>query len=252
MGAFASFDLIGGRCERKAVVHGGDMGAGSDRDRICGCDRTGACIDSGTGSARFQSPEQRTDRIWGQLADSCAWYVDEASGIAEYALSGNASECGAGSSFSKKRTALSSVSDGSICDRRMDVKKKGRFVLEAAALVPGICLLIVHLCFFTLYAHDYAVCVHTALQAGVKGIYREEQSSRQIEENIKNDLRKKLEERLLWIQDPEIEVHVDPMRAEMKVSGKGSFWPQKEIVVQQNVYRIKASESVRRSRWLRE
>lgn len=132
------------------------------------------------------------------------------------------------------------------------MKKKGRFVLEAAALVPGICLLIVQVCFFTLYAHDYAVCVHTVLQTGVKGIYCEGQSSRQIEENIKNDLQKKLEERLLWMQSPEIEIHVNSVRAEIKVSGKGSFWPRKEIAVQQNLYRIKAVESVRRSRWLRE
>lgn len=132
------------------------------------------------------------------------------------------------------------------------MKRKGRFVLESAVLVPGICLILVYLCFFTLYAHDYSVCAHTVLQAGVKGIYCEGQSSRQIEENIRTDLRSKLEERLLWMRETEMEIHAYPVWVEIKVSGAGRFWPQKEIEVQQKLYRIKAGESVRRSRWLKE
>ena len=47
------------------------------------------------------------------------------------------------------------------------MKKKGRYVVEAAYLVPVICILLVYLVFFTLYAHDYAVCAHTALECGI-------------------------------------------------------------------------------------
>lgn len=136
--------------------------------------------------------------------------------------------------------------------RKMTVKKRGRFVLEAAALVPGMCLLLVYLCFFILYAHDYAVCAHTALQSGVKGIYREGNSSRQIEEQIRNDLQQKLKERLLWVQNPETEVQVNPLWVEIHISGGGVFWPKEQIELWQKIYRIDPGESVRRSRWLRE
>lgn len=132
------------------------------------------------------------------------------------------------------------------------MKKKGRFVLEAAVLVPGICMLLVCLCFFILYAHDYAVCRHAALESGVKGIYREGQSSSQIEVNIKRDLEWKLEERLLWIKNPEIEICVNPVWAEITLSGTGSFWPEGRIEVTQKIYRIQNSEIIRRSRWLKE
>lgn len=119
-------------------------------------------------------------------------------------------------------------------------------------LVPGICLLLVYLCFFTLYVHDYAVCVHTALQTGVKGIYCEGQSSRQMEENIRTDLEQKLKERFLWVQNPEIKVHVNPVQAEICVSGTGGFLSRERMEVRQKIYRINPGESVRRSRWLRE
>lgn len=69
-------------------------------------------------------------------------------------------------------------------------KKKGRFVLEAAALIPGVCILLVYLVYFTLYAHDYAVCSHAALEAGTKGIYREGDSGGEMEEKICRDLQK--------------------------------------------------------------
>ncbi len=134
----------------------------------------------------------------------------------------------------------------------MDMKKRGRFVLEAAVLVPGICLLLVQLCLFTLYAHDYTVCVHTSLEAGVKGIYPEGFSNRKIEEHIRNDLCRKLKERLLWLRNPETEVRVNPIQAEIIVTGTGGFWPAERIKVRQKIYRIQASENVRRSRWLKE
>jgi len=78
-------------------------------------------------------------------------------------------------------------------------RKKGRFVLEAAYLVPMVCLLMVYLVRFTLYAHDCAVCAHTMMEAGMKGIYREEKTSGEMEDLIRQDLQKKLKERLLWM-----------------------------------------------------
>ena len=79
-------------------------------------------------------------------------------------------------------------------------RKKGRFVLEAAYLVPMVCLLMVYLVYFTLYAHDCAVCAHTMMEAGMKGIYREEKTSGEMEDLIRQDLQKKLKERLLWME----------------------------------------------------
>ena len=79
-------------------------------------------------------------------------------------------------------------------------RKKGRFVLEAAYLVPMVCLLMVYLVHFTLYAHDCAVCAHTMMEAGMKEIYREEKTSGEMEDLIRQDLQKKLKERLLWME----------------------------------------------------
>ena len=81
------------------------------------------------------------------------------------------------------------------------MKKKGRFVIEAAYLVPFICILMVYLFYFTLYTHDYAVLVHGAFESGVKGLYEKELSHRQMEQKIKEDLETKLAERLLWAQE---------------------------------------------------
>ena len=82
------------------------------------------------------------------------------------------------------------------------MKQRGRFVLEAALLTPGICILLVYLVYFTLYAHDYAVLAHCALESGVKGIYWEGQSDQETEQEIREDLQWKLQERLLWVQLP--------------------------------------------------
>jgi len=131
------------------------------------------------------------------------------------------------------------------------MKKKGRFVLEAALLTPGICILLVYLVYFTLYAHDAAVLALAAAESGVKGIYREELSDGQIKEKIIKDLQQKTAERTLWVQDPQIEVQVSPIRAVVKVSGKGAFLQVGEIQVQQKLYRIKPCEIIRRSRWLK-
>lgn len=125
-------------------------------------------------------------------------------------------------------------------------------MLEAAFLTPGICVLLVYLVYFTLYAHDYAALVHGALESGVKGICREGLSDGQIEQRIGEDLRQKLPERLLWVKEPKIEVKVSPVKASVHLSGRGAFLPVNDIQVQQDLYRIKPCEIIRRSRWLRE
>lgn len=131
------------------------------------------------------------------------------------------------------------------------MKRKGKFVLEAALLVPGICILLVYLVYFTLYAHDYAVFAHGALESGVKGIYREGISDSQAEQKIREDLQQKLPKRLLWVRNPEIEVQVSPVRAVISLSGDGPFLSVGRIQLQQTLYRIVPVEFVRRSRWLR-
>lgn len=130
------------------------------------------------------------------------------------------------------------------------MRKKGRFVLEAALLTPGLCLLLVYLVFFTLYAHDYAVCCQCVYESGVKGIYRDGRSSREIEADVEADLRKKLTERLLWIKEAEVSVSASPVRLAVEAGGSGGFLPVGEIRVKQELYRIEPCASVRRCRWL--
>lgn len=130
------------------------------------------------------------------------------------------------------------------------MRKKGRYVVEAAYLVPWICLLLVYLVFFTLYAHDYAVCVHTALECGIQGSYRDGRSDRQIKEDLEQALLEKLPQRLLWLEKKAVEVKVDPVRICIEVSGSGSFLPVDGIHIKQTIYRIQPCSTVRRSRWL--
>lgn len=130
------------------------------------------------------------------------------------------------------------------------MKKKGRLVLEAALLTPGVCILLVYVVFFTLYAHDYAVCVHTVLQTGVKGIYLDGRSDGQIREDVEKDIRQKLSERLLWLRQEDVSVQAGPTRLTIQVSGNGGFLPTDGIDIQQEIYRIQPCEAVRRCRWL--
>ena len=104
------------------------------------------------------------------------------------------------------------------------MKRKGRYVLEAALLVPGVCILLVYVVFFTLYAHDCAVCVHTVLEAGIEGCYQDGRSGEKIRADVEQEIRKKLSER---------------------------FLPVDGIEVRQAVYRVRPCEVIRRSRWLR-
>lgn len=123
--------------------------------------------------------------------------------------------------------------------------------MEAAVLVPGISLLLVCLVMFTLYTHDCAVCVHTIMESGIKGIYRDGTGSRQAEENISQDLEKKLSERLLWVRQPNVKVSVSPVKVSIQMTGSGPGFPAETIEIEQQIYRIRTSETVRRSRWLR-
>lgn len=134
----------------------------------------------------------------------------------------------------------------------MKLRRRGRFVIEAALLVPGICLLLVYAVFFTLYVHDYAVCAHAMMESGVKGIYRNGTGDRNIEENIRTDLERKLPSRILWMNDVNIEVQANPLRVKIHISGSGYFFPEEDIVVERTIYRIAPCETIRRSRWLRE
>lgn len=123
-------------------------------------------------------------------------------------------------------------------------RKKGRFVLEAAYLVPMVCLLMVYLVYFTLYAHDCAVCAHTMMEAGMKGIYREEKTSGEMEDLIRQDLQKKLKERLLWMEAPDIAVDVNPVRARNPRFRNRIILPENKVETERTLYRIRR---VRRS-----
>lgn len=132
------------------------------------------------------------------------------------------------------------------------MKKKGRYVVEAAFLIPGICILLVYVIFFTLYAHDYAVCVHTIMESGIGGSYPDGRTDGQIQEDVERRLLQKLSDRLLWLQEETAEVQVNPVKLTICVSGRGSFLPMSEVEVQCEVYRIRPCETLRRSRWMRD
>lgn len=132
------------------------------------------------------------------------------------------------------------------------MKKKGRYVIEAAFLVPGICILLVYVVFFTMYAHDCAVCVHTALESGMKGCYPDGRTDAGRKEDIEKDFAEKLSGQLLWLQMKCVEVQVSPLRATLRVSGSGSFLPVSGLEMQQTVYRIQPCETIRRSRWMKD
>lgn len=134
----------------------------------------------------------------------------------------------------------------------MDVKKKGRYVVEAAFLVPMICMLLVYVVFFTMYAHDCAVCVHTALEAGMKGCYPDGRTDAGRKTDMEKDFYEKLSEQLLWLQIKSVEVRLSPLRATLRVTGTGSFLPVSVLETQQTIYRIQPCETIRRSRWMKD
>ncbi len=132
------------------------------------------------------------------------------------------------------------------------MKKKGRYVVEASYLVPVICILLVYLVFFTLYAHDYAVCAHTVLTSGVKGCYQDGRTGEERREETEKELAQKLSGRLLWLEDEAVEVQVNPVRFTIRMSGKGNFLPVSGIVIEREIYRVQPCETLRRSRWMRD
>ena len=139
-----------------------------------------------------------TDWKGRRLGASGSWHVVPCRNGRAKSSGGNVSVWRSRVAVEGEGTSICPISDSSRSDGSMDgkmkrYKKKGRFVLEAAALIPGVCILLVYLVYFTLYAHDYAVCSHAALEAGTKGIYREGDSGGEMEEKICRDLQKKTE-----------------------------------------------------------
>lgn len=132
------------------------------------------------------------------------------------------------------------------------MKKKGRYVLEAAFIVPGICLLLVYMVFFTLYVHDCAVCVHTALESGIKGSYPDGRTDSGRKADMEADLSQKLSERLLWAGEKNVEVQVNPLQITIRIAGTGSFLPVSGLETRQTVYRVYPCRVIRRSRWMKE
>ena len=190
------------------------------------------------------------NRIWRWMADTGNGDVVFGRGNCVCAADGMCSVRRCGDPTERKGAAICSFPDGGLyCGEVFAVnrwsRKKGRFVLEAAYLVPMVCLLMVYLVYFTLYAHDCAVCAHTMMEAGMKGIYREEKTSGEMEDLIRQDLQKKLQERLLWMEAPDITVDVNPVRARIRVSGTGPFLRKIRIETERTLYRISPCPALR-------
>ena len=191
-----------------------------------------------------------TDWKGRRLGASGSWHVVPCRNGRAKSSGGNVSVWRSRVAVEGEGTSICPISDSSRSDGSMDgkmkrYKKKGRFVLEAAALIPGVCLLMVYLVYFTLYAHDCAVCAHTMMEAGMKGIYREEKTSGEMEDLIRQELQKKLKERLLWMEAPDITVDVNPVRARIRVSGTGPFLRKIRIETERTLYRISPCPALR-------
>ena len=191
-----------------------------------------------------------TDWKGRRLGASGSWHVVPCRNGRAKSSGGNVSVWRSRVAVEGEGTSICPISDSSRSDGSMDgkmkrYKKKGRFVLEAAALIPGVCILLVYLVYFTLYAHDCAVCAHTMMEAGMKGIYREEKTSGEMEDLIRQELQKKLKERLLWMEAPDITVDVNPVRARIRVSGTGPFLRKIRIETERTLYRISPCPALR-------
>lgn len=130
------------------------------------------------------------------------------------------------------------------------MKLQGRFVVEAAVLIPYTCIVMLYLCFCTLYTHDCAVAALAAVESGVKELYRDGDSEQQMEEKAVRDLEQKLRERLLLFQFPEIQAEAGPVRMCLKLTGGRVFFIQRDQEREQILYRINPCEVLRRSRWM--
>lgn len=132
------------------------------------------------------------------------------------------------------------------------MKRRGRFVVEAAFLMPGLCVLLCFWVFFTLYAHDYAICAQTALECGTKGLYEDGSGNAQIEERIRQDLKQKLAERVLWATRIHEEVTVDKLRINVVITAEGNGWPARTIEIRQTFLRVCPDNLIRVPKWLKE
>lgn len=130
------------------------------------------------------------------------------------------------------------------------MKIKGRYVLEAAVIVPIIGILLVYLVLFTFYTHDYAVATQVALEAGIKGLYPDGSTDSQKKEKIEQDLIRKLSACFLWVQEDKITVELNPVRLKIDISGKGDFLPVDGLRLRREVYRIQPCRTIRRCRWM--
>lgn len=195
-------------------------------------------------------PDTRKDRLWRWISDVVTWDVADLIGTFAGIDAGDQPSKSVWYLCTEKRAAIGSFSDDCLSDGRMGMKKKGRYVVEAAMLIPGISILLVYLVFFTLYAHDYAVCTHTAVESGIKGLYPDGSTDKQRKEKIEQDLRQKLSTRLLWMREEEVSVQVNPVRLKIQISGKGNFLPVDDILVERELYRIQPCQIIRRCRWM--
>lgn len=179
-----------------------------------------------------------------------SWNVDIFHKTCGAFIEGAAFEYCMGSLSAPKSSSIGSIFNDIICNWGIMLKQKGRFVVEAAVLVPFLSLMLVYMIHFTLYVHDYTVCAHTLLESGVKGIYTDGRGNQQRKSDVEEDLKKKLNERLLWIKHKEINVQVNPAWIQIQIDGTGTFLSVKEIETEQKIYRIHPCETIRRSRWI--
>lgn len=238
--------------EGTADIHDGDSGTVRLRNAVCSAGRACAFAPSGLFNTFDRIFQPGADRLWRRVADAGTGNVDEYCRASAPVFRRSDAWFSVFSWLSKTGNSAGSVPDSGLCHGEMDMKKKGRYVVEAAFLVPGICMLLVYVVFFSLYAHDCAVCVHTALEVGIKGCYPDGHTDSQRKEDMERDLSEKLSMQLLWLQNNHVEIQVSPLRVTLKVSGTGSFLPVSGLETQQTIYRIQPCETIRRSRWMRD
>lgn len=248
----ASAVSVSGGYKRAADFHAGNSCAWRKRTFTCDCCGAYSFCSPWLCSAfgRFFKPG--TNRIWGRVADAGTGNVGRYCRASLPFLGWDYARESACIFFSEERIPAGPLFDGCLYYERVVMKKKGRYVLEAAFLVPGICILLVHLVFFTLYAHDCAVCVHTALESGIKGCYQDGRTDGQLKETLEKDMSEKLAERLLWLEERNVEVRVNPVRITLRITGTGSFLPVSGLEIERTIYRIQPCKTIRRSRWMRE
>ncbi len=250
LGTFACIVCRG--YKRTAVVYVVYIRAWSWRACLCAIWRTQATVRIRNISFGAWIWHKGEDWLWGWIFNIGTWYVVTIYCTDEDIFSGNLYGKLVWHLCTKERAAIRSVFDFGLYDRGVDMKIKGRYVLEATILIPIICILLVYLVFFTFYAHDYAVATQVALEAGIKGLYPDGSLDNQKKEKIEKDLKAKLSACFLWIQEEEITVELNPVRLKIDISGRGDFLPVDGIQLRREVYRIQPCKTIRRCRWMEE